>query len=40
MEIKGCLARSEGVSAEGKLQITLANGALRSFGLKEIKMLL
>ncbi len=34
------LGKIRGVSAEGKLQITLANGALRSFGLKEIKMLL
>ncbi|MGB5369573.1 MAG: biotin--[acetyl-CoA-carboxylase] ligase [Flavobacteriaceae bacterium] len=29
-----------GVSAEGKLQIALENGVLRTFGLKEIKLLL
>ncbi len=34
------VGKIRGVSAEGKLQITLENGALRTFGLKEIKVLL
>jgi BirA family biotin operon repressor/biotin-[acetyl-CoA-carboxylase] ligase len=34
------LGKIKGVSAEGKLQITLANGALGTFGLKEIRLLL
>lgn len=34
------LGKIRGVSDEGKLQITLAEGTLRTFGLKEIKMLL
>ncbi len=34
------LGRIEGISAGGKLNIVLENGALRSFGLKEIKLLL
>jgi BirA family biotin operon repressor/biotin-[acetyl-CoA-carboxylase] ligase len=34
------LGKIRGVSAEGRLQLTLANGALRTFGLKEIQLLL
>jgi BirA family biotin operon repressor/biotin-[acetyl-CoA-carboxylase] ligase len=33
------LGKIRGVSGEGKLQITLANGDYRTFGLKEIKFL-